>query len=244
MLNVLVVLSALTLSSEPILAKYKAIDGSGLVACVLMTIMAVKLLRWSFCEPSVQYGVYAVAYLFNKFDSWSVGKASEPILVDLFVASFVVPKLVEFVERVSFVYVYTAPWQLPWGSAFHAFAQPLAAPHTSLLMVQAVVSALVGAPLMPLMGSALFLLSYVRPVKFWEKNYNTKRMDNSNTRLQAQFDATTPDSENLNAIFYEHLASALQHTLAGDLALGRWGTFSCSLLHFILLLSSRYDGTN
>lgn len=27
------------------------------------------------------------------------------------------------------------------------------------------------APLNPVMGSALFLLSYVRPIKYWEKNY-------------------------------------------------------------------------
>lgn len=88
---------------------------------------------------------------------------------------------------------------------------------------------------MPLMGSALFLLSYIRPVKFWEKNYNTKRVDNSNTRLQAQFDATTPDNENLNAIFYEHLASVLQQSLCGDLALGRWGKhfFSVNLFYLI-----------
>lgn len=79
---------------------------------------------------------------------------------------------------------------------------------------------------MPLMGSAIFLMSYMRPVKFWEKNYRTKRMDNSNTRLHTQFEATTADSENLNGIFYEHLTSVLQDSLAGDLMLGRWGNVS------------------
>lgn len=33
------------------------------------------------------------------------------------------------------------------------------------------------------------------------------------------------DDNNLNSIFYEHLARSLQHTLCGDLALGRWGNY-------------------
>ena len=31
------------------------------------------------------------------------------------------------------------------------------------------------------------------------------------------------DDNNLNSIFYEHLTRSLQHSLAGDLMLGRWG---------------------
>lgn len=34
------------------------------------------------------------------------------------------------------------------------------------------------------------------------------------------------DDNNLNSIFYEHLTRSLQHSLCGDLLLGRWGTFS------------------
>ncbi|KAG8545655.1 hypothetical protein GDO81_020549, partial [Engystomops pustulosus] len=34
------------------------------------------------------------------------------------------------------------------------------------------------------------------------------------------------DNDNLNSIFYEHLARSLQHSLCGDLALGRWGNYS------------------
>uniref|UniRef100_A0A915L172 Pecanex-like protein n=1 Tax=Romanomermis culicivorax TaxID=13658 RepID=A0A915L172_ROMCU len=72
-------------------------------------------------------------------------------------------------------------------------------------------------------GSAVFLMSYVRPVKFWEKDYNTKRLDHSNTRLASQIDRApaAADDNNLNAIFYEHLTRSLQTSLAGDLILGR-----------------------
>lgn len=31
------------------------------------------------------------------------------------------------------------------------------------------------------------------------------------------------DDNNLNSIFYEHLTRSLQHSLCGDLMLGRWG---------------------
>lgn len=33
------------------------------------------------------------------------------------------------------------------------------------------------------------------------------------------------DDNNLNSIFYEHLTRSLQHSLCGDLLLGRWGNY-------------------
>ena len=33
------------------------------------------------------------------------------------------------------------------------------------------------------------------------------------------------DDNNLNSIFYEHLTRSLQHSLCGDLMMGRWGPF-------------------
>ena len=41
------------------------------------------------------------------------------------------------------------------------------------------------------------------------------------------------DDNNLNSIFYEHLTRSLQHSLCGDLMLGRWGavtTGDCFIL--------------
>uniref|UniRef100_A0A914RT87 Pecanex-like protein n=1 Tax=Parascaris equorum TaxID=6256 RepID=A0A914RT87_PAREQ len=112
-----------------------------------------------------------------------------------------------------------------WGSAFHAFAQPFSVPHTALVCAQTLVSSIVSAPLNPFLGSSFFLTSYVRPVKFWEKDYNTRRVDHSNTRLISQIDrGPMMDDSNLNAVFYEHLTRSLQSSLAGDLLLGRWST--------------------
>ncbi|XP_076242689.1 pecanex isoform X5 [Calliopsis andreniformis] len=73
-------------------------------------------------------------------------------------------------------------------------------------------------------GSAIFISSYVRPVKFWERDYKTRRVDHSNTRMSSHLDRNLgADDNNLNSIFYEQLTRSLQHSLYGDLALGRWG---------------------
>lgn len=37
-------------------------------------------------------------------------------------------QLWELFYKLHFVYTYIAPWQITWGSAFHAFAQPFAVP--------------------------------------------------------------------------------------------------------------------
>jgi len=53
---------------------------------------------------------------------------------------------------------------------------------------------------------------------------STKRVDHSNTRLLSQVDYNPgADDNNLNSIFYEHLTRSLQHSLCGDLMMGRWG---------------------
>lgn len=69
--------------------------------------------------------------------------------------------------------------------------------------------------------------TFLRPIKFWERDYNTKRIDHSNTRLSSHLERDLgADDNNLNSIFYEHLTRSLQHSLCGDLMLGRWGNVS------------------
>uniref|UniRef100_A0AC35F273 Pecanex-like protein n=1 Tax=Panagrolaimus sp. PS1159 TaxID=55785 RepID=A0AC35F273_9BILA len=147
-----------------------------------------------------------------------------PLLV-LYLFAAIWPKIQELTLKLNFVLAYIAPWQISWGSAFHAFAQPFSLPHSGMILVQAAFSSLISAPLNPFLGSSFFIMSYVRPVKFWEKDYNTKRVDHSNLRLSSQLDrGPMMDDSNLNAIFYEHLTRSLQQSLAGDLLLGRWGS--------------------
>nr|XP_015218005.1 PREDICTED: pecanex-like protein 2 isoform X2 [Lepisosteus oculatus] len=191
---------------------------------LLMTVAGMKLLRSSFCHPSFQCVTLIFTLLFFKYDySW----ASETFLLDFFLMSIVFHKLRDLLYKLHFVLVYVAPWQISWGSAFHAVAQPFAVPHSAMLLLQTLVTSLFYIPLSPFLGSAIFVLSYPRPVKFWERNYNTKRIDNSNSRLMSQIEKDAgSDDNNLNSIFYEYLTRSLQRSLCGDLLLGRWGDYS------------------
>ncbi|XP_028916129.1 pecanex-like protein 3 isoform X1 [Ornithorhynchus anatinus] len=190
---------------------------------LLMTVAGLKLLRSAFCCPPQQYLTLAFTVLLFHFD---YPRLSQGFLLDYFLMSLLCSKMWDLLYKLRFVLTYIAPWQITWGSAFHAFAQPFAVPHSAMLFVQALLSALFSTPLNPLLGSAVFIMSYARPLKFWERDYNTKRVDHSNTRLATQLDRNPgADDNNLNSIFYEHLTRSLQHTLCGDLALGRWGNY-------------------
>ncbi|XP_056617505.1 pecanex-like protein 2 isoform X1 [Triplophysa dalaica] len=198
---------------------------------LLMTVAGMKLLRASFCNPSYQFLTLIFTIIFFEFDCSS---ASETFLLNFFIMSIIFSKLWDLLHKLHFILVYIAPWQIAWGSAFHAFAQPFAVPHSAMLLVQTLITTLFYTPLSPFLGSAIFITSYPRPVKFWERNYNTKRIDNSNSRLVSQVDKETGcDDNNLNSIFYEYLTRSLQHSLCGDLMLGRWGNY-CSGDCFIL----------
>ncbi|KAF7653657.1 hypothetical protein LDENG_00080250 [Lucifuga dentata] len=217
----LVILNELSGSARE-LASPKKLDTE--VGALMITVAGLKLLRSSYSSPTYQYVTVLFTILFFTFDYRHL---SETLLLDLFLMSIVFSKMWELFYKLHFVYTYIAPWQITWGSAFHAFAQPFAVPHSAMLFVQTIVSAIFSTPLNPFLGSAIFITSYVRPVKFWERDYNTKRVDHTNTRLASQLDRNPgSDDNNLNSIFYEHLTRSLQHSLCGDLLLGRWGNFS------------------
>ncbi|TMS04340.1 Pecanex-like protein 2, partial [Larimichthys crocea] len=191
---------------------------------LLTTVAGLKLLRSSFCDPSFQFLTLLFTLVFFHFDC---PHASESVLLDFFIMSIVFHKMRELLLKLHFILVYIAPWQIAWGSAFHAFAQPFAVPHSAMLLLQTLLTTVFYTPLAPFLGSAIFISSYPRPIKFWERNYNTKRIDNSNSRLVSQVDKETGcDDSNLNSIFYEYLTRSLQHSLCGDLMLGRWGNYS------------------
>lgn len=93
-----------------------------------------------------------------------------------------------------------------------------------MLFLQALLTSCLSMPLNPFLGSVIFIMSYVRPIKFWERDYNTRRVDHSNTPLSSHLDRNFgADDNNLNSLFYEHLTRSLQHSLCGDLKMGRWG---------------------
>uniref|UniRef100_W5M3K1 Pecanex-like protein n=1 Tax=Lepisosteus oculatus TaxID=7918 RepID=W5M3K1_LEPOC len=225
-----VILNSLTTEARAVSAQPEKL---GICRALFVTMAGMKLLRASFCAPSQQYVTLCFTVLFFHFD---YPHYSETFLLDYYFMSIVFNKLWDLLYKLRFVLTYIAPWQITWGSAFHAFAQPFAVPHSAMLFVQAVFSAVFSTPLNPVLGSAVFVTSYTRPVKFWERDYNTRRVDHSNTRLATQLDRNPgADDNNLNSIFYEHLTRSLQHSLCGDLLLGRWG--SCSTGDCFILAS-------
>ncbi|XP_059026422.1 pecanex-like protein 2 isoform X2 [Mustela lutreola] len=190
----------------------------------LIIVAGMKLLRTSFCNPAPQFVHLGFTVIFFHFDCKEI---SESFLLDFFMVSILFSKLGDLLHKLQFVLTYVAPWQMAWGSSFHVFAQLFAIPHSAMLFFQTIITSIFSTPLSPFLGSVIFITSYVRPVKFWEKNYNTRRVDNSNTRLVVQIEKDPgSDDNNLNSIFYEHLTRALQESLCGDLVLGRWGNYS------------------
>uniref|UniRef100_A0A8C4GKI2 Pecanex-like protein n=1 Tax=Dicentrarchus labrax TaxID=13489 RepID=A0A8C4GKI2_DICLA len=217
-----VVLNSLTTEARTVGQNHKDLDIYS--RALFISVAGMKLLRSSFCAPSQQYVTLCFTALFFHFD---YPHFSETFLIDYYFMSILFSKMWDLLYKLRFVLTYIAPWQITWGSAFHAFAQPFAVPHSAVLFVQAIFSAIFSTPLNPVLGSAVFVTSYTRPVKFWERDYNTKRVDHSNTRLATQLDRNPgADDNNLNSIFYEHLTRSLQHSLCGDLLLGRWGTYT------------------
>ncbi|XP_012226316.2 pecanex-like protein 1 isoform X2 [Linepithema humile] len=212
----IVFLGALTEYSPKIADKFgKSVGALIVVMCGL------KSLRSAYSDPSTRYLVLVFAVLFFRLD---YSHLSETFLMDYFVTGIAFAKIYELLLKIRFVVTYIAPWQITWGSAFHAFAQPFSVPHSAMLFLQAGISAMLSTPLNPLLGSAIFISSYVRPVKFWERDYKTRRVDHSNTRMSSHLERNLgADDNNLNSIFYEQLTRSLQHSLCGDLALGRWG---------------------
>ncbi|XP_058552148.1 pecanex-like protein 2 isoform X4 [Neofelis nebulosa] len=162
----------------------------------LMIVAGMKLLRTSFCNPAHQFIHVSFTAIFFHFDYKDL---SESFLLDFFMVSIVFSKLEDLLHKLQFVMTYVAPWQMAWGSSFHVFAQLFAVPHSAMLLFQTMATSIFSTPLSPFLGSVIFITSYVRPVRFWEKNYNTRRVDNSNTRLAVQIEK---DPDYLNAFVH------------------------------------------
>lgn len=55
------------------------------------------------------------------------------LIISFLLIVFFLLQLWELLYKLQFVYTYIAPWQITWGSAFHAFAQPFAVPRILLI---------------------------------------------------------------------------------------------------------------
>ena len=212
----LVFLEAMTNSAFQLQQTFGSV-GAG----VVLSLAAMKVIRNAYCEVGTQYIYLIFTYLFFTFD---YPQATQGFLLDYYVLSFLVGKLFELKYKLHFLFIYQAPWNMPWGGITHFIIQPGLIPHPGFIFLQAVLAAALSAPLSPFVASSLFLLSYVRPVKFWEKSYRTRHFDNTVGRLSSVLGMRRgPNAEHMDSVFYDHLAHSLQRVLAGEIQMGRWG---------------------
>lgn len=188
---------------------------------VFFAIISFSISRRFFRDCEFQWLVLLCSYLLV-FDLQKYN-IKEPILVTWFLGNLVASKVIGLYRRLCFIYVHIMPCASTWGSAFHAISQPICMPHSGWMYLQAFISTVTSAPIKPLGGASVFLTSYVRPLRFWEKTFQTKTAGDE--RLQSQLETHRRRNENSqrNSIFYENLAISLRNQLAGDIALGRFG---------------------
>ncbi|CBY42310.1 unnamed protein product [Oikopleura dioica] len=188
---------------------------------MFFAIISFSISRRFFRDCEYQWLVLLCSYLLV-FDLQKY-HITEPILVTWFLGNIAASKVLGLYRRLCFIYVHIMPCASTWGSAFHAISQPICMPHSGWMYLQAFISTITSAPIKPLGGASVFLTSYVRPLRFWEKTFQTKT--SGDERLQSQLETHRRRNENLqrNSIFYENLAISLRNQLAGDIALGRFG---------------------
>ena len=169
----LLFISALTEESPKLVLKLGCTGASFLVA-----ICGVKCLRNCYSNQSSQYLVLTFSALCFKYDTTIL---KESFLFDYFLIGIIYQKGHELLLKVKqmqrmfkfflyilschlqiqFVVTYIAPWQITWGSAFHAFAQPFSVPHSAMLFLQAFISAILSTPLNPLLGDNYCFLKHL-----------------------------------------------------------------------------------
>ena len=122
-------LDVMTRDSPILVAKF------GLPIGVLLAVVCGKKgIRASMTNPSSQYLIITFAKLLFGKDLASTG-FSETFLVDYFIVSVLLAKTTELFLKIQFIITYIAPWQITWGSAFHAFAQPFSVRIHTILII-------------------------------------------------------------------------------------------------------------
>eukprot|EP01105_Mastigella_eilhardi_P001802 TRINITY_DN1217_c0_g1_i5.p1 TRINITY_DN1217_c0_g1~~TRINITY_DN1217_c0_g1_i5.p1 ORF type:complete len:898 (+),score=189.30 TRINITY_DN1217_c0_g1_i5:1201-3894(+) len=197
----------------------------------LNSLVSLKLFNITFRDTSAALTTILFDQFFFSFDA---AMHSETPILDLYLSSIIMAKLRELIAKVNFMAVYSAPWKLSWGSAFHAVMHFLCIPHFPFFVLQFAWSALVASPLIPLFGSVWFTTSYTRPVKFWESSIRTEMAYHSQLKLSEALDIHDKSTAQCDAIFYENLLLSLQEALECDREAGRFGDMHTGDIYLIL----------
>ncbi|EDQ88631.1 uncharacterized protein MONBRDRAFT_26272 [Monosiga brevicollis MX1] len=207
------------------------------VGSLLLALGGHKALRLRSGDLSLVYVAMAAVELASAYDV----SLSETPVVDLFVVHFLLAKGYEWLLKLRFLLTYNGVYHMHdvLGSGLHAFTWPLALPHLIVMVVQSGIAALVSAPLYPVMGSAIFLVSYFRPIRFWEKDYRTSALEQATLRYDSRGRMLDVPANELNGIFYQHVLLKLRLQLARDIQEGRWGVVSAGDVFLMCDLDNR-----
>ncbi|KAJ3432424.1 protein pecanex [Anaeramoeba flamelloides] len=212
------------------------IDKFGIHFSIFASIfIVIKFIRSGFNNGEDHYKILFLLLIFFQKDFQII---EESKLINLFVSQYAVERLCEATLKIKFFYIYSAPWTKTISSISHAILSLLSIAHLALTIIFIFIATIFSMPLSPFIGSGLFLLTYARPIRYWEKSYRTKRIDDSNTKLATTLSISAnnlSNLNNLNSIFYEHLYVSLRDTLYNDIKLGRLGKVSQG--DFFLLLN-------
>lgn len=76
--------------------------------------------------------------------------------------------------KLHFMIIYSTP-NISYSSPYHILLHPFGIPHTALSLFELLLSAITSAPLSPFIGAPVWLMSYPRATKYWEREYKTIR---------------------------------------------------------------------
>jgi hypothetical protein len=205
-----------------------------LAAAIIASLCGLKIARCAFSDRTLLWPSVAVTVLLFGFDFEHV---SETMLLDLYVVTVVMSKVEEVYLKLHFMTLFNSLFNMKevLNTSLSLSTFVLSTPHFSLFAAIAVVSSLCSAPFYPFKGSLLFMASYMRPVKFWERSYETRLLDATNTRLGNQYNAEEK-ANNLNSLFYLQMVGVLKRSLCDDVDLGRFGNVSAG--DFFILLDA------
>lgn len=160
MLYPLLVVSLMSSSASSVTMMYHQRATTTFWPLALLTLCAFRVMRGGYAQPQQMYVPLAFTLMLSALGviGDSDGRREDNLafltpLTTLYLLVAIWPKVQEFVLKLNFILVYIAPWQISWGSAFHAFAQPFSVPHTGVICAQATISSILSAPLNPFLGT-------------------------------------------------------------------------------------------
>lgn len=200
-------------------------------AAFLVSVATIRIMRGAFSDPSRMWLALSLQTLIFNID---INYRSESLLFDMFVLCWIILKIEELMLKFKFMVIYYTP-PLSWGAPIHIILPYFVIPHLALSILQVGISVILSAPLYPFTGSANYIMSYPRPLKFWERNYKTSRKDASNMTMSQTLENDSQYSvNNLNSIFYEHLVVALQKSIPTAIRRGNFGNLTAGDILIIM----------